>query len=76
MSEDESKSMENIEPNVCVKLEWLKEKWKEIYPKISFNYLVRYMYGPRDPSSLGIVRFFYGIDINFLVAWCYFGTVF
>ncbi|XP_018566321.1 vitamin K-dependent gamma-carboxylase [Anoplophora glabripennis] len=37
-----------------------KERWKKIR-EVSYDDVVRYLYSPTDPSSLGVVRFLFGL---------------
>lgn len=36
-----------------------KETWRK-FREVSYDDVVRYLYSPTDPSSLGVVRFLFG----------------
>lgn len=42
------------------KLFYRRFKFKDFVHNLSFNSLVKYMYQPTDPASLGIIRFCFG----------------
>lgn len=65
MQEESSKSLNNeFKENEITKanesMTYRNFKFKNFFKDVSYGEFVKFMYQPKDPSSLGIIRFLFG----------------